>query len=480
MPRRKYHRWFDGRQDCKLEEAHSVCACQAKLPETAAAKVGKQRRSAHFRAAGWRFYDRPSDPGAGLQKVLLDETGGIVLPTSRISVKFQPKTPAARIQRVFSNMGLTIVRKQRLVPHYYEVEAAPSVDIFPLVTKLAKHRDCMFATPVMLESFKQRTLDPQYASQWQWPKVGADQAWLITRGRIAGPPQTARTVRIAVLDWGFDLVHQDLAGAVTRLGHFRELGGGHVSFSTSPAGIPADDHGTFCVGTAAARGDNNLFGVGMAPLAELHLIACLSGGFGSQTSLARAIRYAVNPATEDPTALPGAGADVISCSIFPANVFNMSSELDAALQYAFQNGRGGRGTLFFYAAPHGGLVSADAIASHPRVITVGSSNQFDLSENSASGIGLEYLAPGISVRNILSGNGFDTRSGTSFAAPLAAGVAALVLSVAPTSTATQIRDRLRATCDRRPGVPFNSQGFHSEFGYGRINADRAVRDDRNP
>src|SRR5690606_30705316 len=63
---------------------------------------------------------------------------------------------------------------------------------------------------------------------------------------------------------------------------------------------------------------------------------------------------------------------------------------------------------------------------------------------------------------------------TSSAAPLAAGVAALLLSVNPALTATQVRDTLRQTADKIGPLAYVN-GFNPEYGYGRINARAALQ-----
>src|SRR5690606_33553839 len=67
-------------------------------------------------------------------------------------------------------------------------------------------------------------------------------------------------------------------------------------------------------------------------------------------------------------------------------------------------------------------------------------------------------------------------NGTSFSAPTAAGIAALMLSVDPTLTAEQIRQIMRDTADRDKvdGVTFDSSGFNLQYGYGWLNARDAV------
>jgi subtilisin family serine protease len=63
--------------------------------------------------------------------------------------------------------------------------------------------------------------------------------------------------------------------------------------------------------------------------------------------------------------------------------------------------------------------------------------------------------------------------GTSSATPLAAGVGALVLSVNPNLSRTDLRDLLASTADKI-GSGYDSNGHSNYFGHGRVNAGRAV------
>jgi hypothetical protein len=63
--------------------------------------------------------------------------------------------------------------------------------------------------------------------------------------------------------------------------------------------------------------------------------------------------------------------------------------------------------------------------------------------------------------------------GTSAATPLAAGIAALMLSVNPGLTASEIRTMMQSTCDQVGGVTYTN-GTNLQYGYGRVNASRAV------
>lgn len=82
----------------------------------------------------------------------------------------------------------------------------------------------------------------------------------------------------------------------------------------------------------------------------------------------------------------------------------------------------------------------------------------------------DVMAMGVSVRVASSTNpaAYTTSSGTSFSCPLAAGVAALILSANPTLGPLQVRDALRNTAD-------NASSPDNQYGWGIVDADSAVR-----
>ena len=65
--------------------------------------------------------------------------------------------------------------------------------------------------------------------------------------------------------------------------------------------------------------------------------------------------------------------------------------------------------------------------------------------------------------------------GTSSATPLVAGIVALMLSANPKLTAKEVKEILAQTADKigRPS-DYDSNGHSKKFGYGRVNADKAV------
>jgi uncharacterized repeat protein (TIGR01451 family) len=132
-------------------------------------------------------------------------------------------------------------------------------------------------------------------------------------------------------------------------------------------------------------------------------------------------------------------------------------------------------------------------ASHPATFGVGASTDFDFrSDYSQFGAELDFVAPsdggnasitttdrtgsdGYNETNGLAGDYAHDFGGTSSATPLASGIAALVLSVNPYLSLADLRALLRGTCDHIGNVFYDVNGFNVAYGYGRLNAEQAVR-----
>jgi subtilisin family serine protease len=131
----------------------------------------------------------------------------------------------------------------------------------------------------------------------------------------------------------------------------------------------------------------------------------------------------------------------------------MTSVLQLAIERAAREGRNGRGVPIFWAASNGrDDISGDEVCSHADVLAVSRSNREAAEGGAAYGQKLEFLAPGVNVVATDPGGILRVRTGCSFAAPLAAGVAALIISCKQDLTRDEIRARLKNSCDKIGGV----------------------------
>ncbi|HMG76632.1 MAG TPA: S8 family serine peptidase [Pyrinomonadaceae bacterium] len=452
-----------------------------------------------FARAGWIFVDahepvaraaemRLSLSGAqATAPVLVSSSGELMVGTDLVTVQLSEKLSEGEALAQLVKDGLILVRRLGIAENTFEVRLPSGPSLSQTISNLQERSDIYrFAEPELLQIIAGRftPTDPHFDRQWQHRNDGSngglanadihsERAWDLTRGI-----GIMRPARLAVIDNGMEITHPDLRNGIVGGGYFAPDGVGGATFVrlNGAPNFPAGNHGTFCMGMAGARMNNNLGGCGSAPEADLLAVACLPDQVGTQTTLARAVAYAADPTREDSQASASHGADVISCSLGPATDWDMTSVLDLAIRFANTNGRGGIGCPIFWATSNSAVdVARDEVCSHPDVIAVGRSNRNDHQDGSAFGPKLEFLAPGRDVYSTVSGGAFDFGTGTSYATPLSAGVGALVLSRYPNWTPQQVRQRLIQSCDKVGEVVYDANGHHDQYGFGRLNAEQAVQ-----
>lgn len=414
-------------------------------------------------------------------KVVLQADGSPAIATQRLNVQLDAGLSQSEAEAVLAERGLRVLQRLKFAKNLYETAATRHEDALAASVDLHDDPRFVFAEPSLVEHIPGRATpsDPRFGEQWQWANDGANGG---TAGADVGAPAAWDTtfgagITVAVIDNGFDAGHEDLAaGVATASGFFDEPGGGPAVFVPGLAGMPDSDHGTFCAGMVGARGGNGVGGVGAAPECDLVLLACLPDQVGTQTTLARAIAYAVDPTNEVSGADPDDAPDILVSSLGPNGAdWALTSTLELALDLA-PNGRQGRGLAIFWAASNGRNVDVglDEVVSHPNVIAVVRSTRADLEDQAARGPKVELIAPGVDVFSTQSGGGYGTSTGTSFAAPCAAGCAALALAANPDLTGDELRQVMRDAADKVGGVAYDAAGHNDDYGFGRVNAARGV------
>jgi len=266
--------------------------------------------------------------------------------------------------------------------------------------------------------------DPLIPQQWHLGKVSAQSAWDYLQQHDV-PPGGSHDVVVAVIDTGVDITHPDLTGNIWTNpreipgngidddgnGFIDDVHGCSVTGATSAhSGNPMDlqGHGTHVAGIIAATAFNHLGGAGVAFGVQIMPIrAAQATGDLASTDIAEAILYAVDN-----------GAEVINMSFAGPQ----SSQVVAdAIQLA-----AGQAVLVA-AAGNDGSDTPQYPAALPEVLGVMScdtAGHLSWFSNKAGNI----MAPGESITSTLPGNSYATWSGTSMAAPVVSGVAALVRS----------------------------------------------------
>ncbi|WP_231183240.1 S8 family peptidase [Haladaptatus sp. DYF46] len=236
---------------------------------------------------------------------------------------------------------------------------------------------------------------------------------------------------VAVVDTGIDADHPDLQA---------NLGTGKAVVGSSWS----DDngHGTHVAGIIGAVNDTRGV-VGVAPEATLHAVKVLNGyGSGSYSDIAAGIEWAADQ-----------GCDVINLSLGGSS---RSSTVDAAVQYAYNNG-----CLLVGAAGGSGPCGEDGCVGYPasasEVIAVSATNENDgLASFSSTGPEIELAAPGVEVESTYWDDTYETLSGTSMATAHVSGAAAQVMAAGYSNTSG--RQRLRDTAEDL-GLAVDEQGY---------------------
>ena len=243
---------------------------------------------------------------------------------------------------------------------------------------------------------------------------------------------------------------------------------------------PDASHGTHVAGIVGASRTNEIGIDGIARGVRLMSVRTVPNGDERDKDVANAIRYAVEN-----------GADVINMS-FGKKYSPHKKVVDAAVQYADS-----MGVLMVHAAGNDGA-NVDSTDNFPspyyadggraqRWIEVGASS-WEGGEKLAASFSnygaerVDVFAPGHSIYSTVPDDAYERNDGTSMAAPMVSGLAALIMAHYPSLTATDVRTIILETATpyrnrtvARPGdgetVPF---GTLSDTG-AVVNAHAALR-----
>lgn len=244
--------------------------------------------------------------------------------------------------------------------------------------------------------------DPLRDRQWHLDAVSAAQAWPVSRGE---------GVTVAVVDTGVDADHPDLAGQVLN------------GYDATDPGSPADDengHGTLVAGVVAAVAGNDEGGRGTASEASILPVRVLDAdGRGSPSDVADGIRWATDH-----------GADVINLSLVESSgnsgelldgVGLVDRDVEQAIREAHE-----AGVVVVGAAGNEGDDEVPYSRDLPLAV-VGAADRDGQRWPRSNADGDTLFAPGVDIVSTWSDGRYAQSSGTSFAAPIVAGGAAMLL-----------------------------------------------------
>jgi subtilisin family serine protease len=337
-----------------------------------------------------------------------------------------------------------------------------------------------YAEPNFIDEFSAAPNDPGFGLQWALSNTGQDvnggdpggagtpdadidapQAWDLTRG--------SGSVIVGIADSGVDYTHPDLLaniyvnpGEAGGAAGVDDDGNGLVDDTRGwdflandndprPSGAAGSDHGTLVAGSAGAQGNNARGVTGVSQ--QVSLMPLRVGDTAASISAQiLAFGYARSM-----------GADIVNLSA-GGPTFSQA-RLDAI--------RAASNTLFVVAAGNSNSnndVSPIYPCNHnePNVICVAATTQTD-SRASFSNYGpghVDLAAPGVRILTTDVGTGYSLVDGTSFAAPITAGAAALIRARYPNESLARLRARLLEGVDPK-GLPVTTGG--------RLNVNDSLR-----
>lgn len=328
--------------------------------------------------------------------------------------------------------------------------------------------------------------DPMFSQQWHHRKIESPLAWDFVKG--------SREVVIAITDSGAKWNHPDLADNIwineaelpgmTIVWETAELIGGDGidndmngkvddvlgwdffhNRNNPYQNFPGNHHGSHVAGCAGAVGDN---GVGVTGVAmNVSLMICKGQSSYQEMDNIRdgylMIQYAAQT-----------GADIINCSWGGPGNGNYANSI---VTYAHN-----LGSLVISAAGNentehnAGYMSFPANAIHS--MNIAATDRNDQRANfSDYGIDIDLSAPGVGILSTWGNNGYHAANGTSMAAPLVSGAAAMIKTLHPNMTNVQIWERLKETADY---IDDYNQDYIGKLGTGRLNLFSATMFDKVP
>ena len=323
--------------------------------------------------------------------------------------------------------------------------------------------------------------DPGLTAQWHLKAVEATGAWQIRQGQSF--------VKVAILDTGVDMDHEDLQARLF-INPGEDLNGNGVADPEDEDGLDSDDngliddlrgwdyvnlppgslwpgedgsptdpnpddfngHGTHCAGIAGAAGDN---GLGVAGLGFGSTIVPIRIGYQAPDGQGY-VGYSV----EGLMLAAAYDCDVVSMSYGSTGFSNVEQEMFFMLAQS--------GMICVGAAGNENSTDTFYPAGYPQVIAVAATRQGDSRAGySNHGPWIDVAAPGSQILATTVGGGYGRLSGTSMACPLTAGLCGLLKGIHPEWGLNELLARIQETCD-----PVTSDA--PTMGAGRINARRAV------
>lgn len=353
----------------------------------------------------------------------------------RVLVKFRDNAKEQDKQNALAGIKAKGARKLGNL-EVHAVDLPQGQDEGQTVLKLRGHKDVEFAELDGLVPAAGTTNDPGLANQWYLNNISAPAAWDITTG--------SSNVVVAVLDSGCDPAHPDLTPNYLPGWNF-------VDNNTNTSDVQG--HGTAVAGCVGASGNN---GIGIASVSWSSWVMPVRIAYNNNgqayaywSTVAQGMQWAVDH-----------GAKIENCSYVG---LTGSATIQSAAQYVYNHGG-----LFVACAGNDNV--NPGFAANPYIIIVsGTDSGNNRAYFSDFGNFVTVCAPATNIYTTSNGKTYGYWAGTSFASPIVAAVLALEWAINPNLSNAQVRSIMIQTVD-----DLGAAGWDQYFGYGKVNAYRAV------
>jgi len=361
------------------------------------------------------------------------------------------------------------VRKNHLSAHVsniykfeYEGDESPIV----IAEKLMRNSNVEYAQPYWIPEILDFPDDPKLNSQYHLNITKAIEAQEITQGDT--------NIVIGIVDTGVDIYHEDLADNIKynyadpingidddNDGYIDNYRGWDLGNNDNNPISTTNHHGTYIAGTAAACTNNGIGVAGVGCNTKFLPIKVSDDFEGAMIACYEGIVYAADH-----------GCQIINCSWGSPS---KSPLCDDVVAYALE-----RGCIIIAAAGNTGTDVKYYPAACEGVISVAATNSSDIHwRKTTYNNSVDISAPGENVFTTFYNGRYEPSSGTSLAAPVVSGAAALVWSVRRDYSAKQIAELLRVTTDNIDTIAGNAD-MRGKLGSGRLNILKALTDTLSP
>lgn len=430
-----------------------------------------------------------------------DDTGRMAAFAGRIGMRMIASAGAGWMRLQITDMPATLQRLNLPAGRRLRRRAAlfaPAADrqnTWRVVQALRKRSDVVHAQPNFIRRALRTPNDPLFPYQWNLALIHLPEAWELSTGD--------RSVIVAVIDTGILSDHPDLQNKLVDGYDFISAPANDGDADPGPDADPTDPggdagsgdfHGTHVAGIIGAEFGNDIGVAGVGGAVRIMPVRVLGRNGGTDADIARAVRWAAGLPTqnEDGSMLPGADppADIINMSLGGEGVVDPNTDI---LRQAVGAARAAGVIVIAAAGNHSGS-APDYPAAYPEVVSVSAVNA-DGARALYSNYGptIDLAAPGGDLVSdlqpdgyadgILSTVGIQTMDGgtldysyiyyqgTSFAAPHAAGMAALMKAVQPEMGPDDFDNYIKNGAIAADLGPPGKDDF---YGYGLIDAQQAL------